>query len=110
MITKGFIYQVIAGQKLGVLSAVNPGNKPESAVVGIAVSENLEIVFDTVKASRKYLNILHNHEVALVVWYGEVTVQYDGIAAVLGDDSDADRLREIYYKVYPDGRERAATW
>ena len=110
MIIKGFIYQFIAGQKLGVVSAVNPGNKPESAVVGIAVSENLEIVFDTVKASRKYQNILHNPNIALVVWDGEVTVQYEGTAAVLGDDSEADKLRDIYYKVYPDGRERTATW
>jgi len=28
----------------------------------------------------------------------------------LGGDSEADRLRGIYYKTYPDGRERAATW
>ena len=108
---KDLIYQFIAEQKLGVVSTVNAGNKPEAAVVGIAVSEELEIVFDTVKSSRKYQNILHNANVALVIgWDEEITVQYEGIAEVLGGDSEADRLREIYYRTYPDGRERAATW
>ncbi|HEY9001325.1 MAG TPA: pyridoxamine 5'-phosphate oxidase family protein [Mucilaginibacter sp.] len=111
MITKELIYQFIAKQKLGVVSTVNPDNKPEAAVVGIAVSENNEIIFDTVKASRKYQNILLNRDVALVIgWDEEITIQYEGIAEVLDNDAEADRLRETYYRVYPDGRERAATW
>ena len=111
MMTKELIYQFVARQKLGVMSTINSDNKPEAAVIGIAVSENLEIIFDTVKASRKYQNILQNANVALAIgWDEEITVQYEGIADVLGNDSEADRLRGIYYKVYPDGRERAATW
>lgn len=105
------IYQFIAKQKLGVISTVNAENKPEAAVVGIAVSENFEIIFDTVKASRKYANIMHNPRVAFVIgWDNEITVQYEGIAEVLGNGAEADRLRAIYYHVYPDGKERAATW
>ena len=111
MVTEELIYQFIASQKLGVVSTVDLDNKPEAAVVGLAVSENLEIIFDTVKASRKYQNILRSPNVALVIgWDEEITVQYEGLAEVLGDDSEADRLREIYYTAYPDGRERAATW
>jgi general stress protein 26 len=108
---KDIIYQFIAGQKLGVVSTVNPDSNPESAVVGIAISENLEIIFDTINSSRKCQNILHNANVAVVIgWDEEITIQYEGVAEVLGDDSEADRLREIYYKNYPDGRDRAATW
>ena len=108
---KDIIYQFITGQKLGVVSTVNPENKPESAVVGIAVSESLEIIFDTLTTSRKYQNILHNPHVAFVIgWDEEITVQYEGIADVLDNGGEADRLREIYYRTYPDGRERAATW
>ena len=111
MITKELIYQFIAGQKLGVVSTVNSNRKPESAVVGIAVSESLDIIFDTVKASRKYENILDNADIALVIgWDNEITVQYEGTAEVLGDGDEAQQLREIYYEIYPDGRERAATW
>ena len=94
-----------------MVSTVGPDNKPEAALVGIAVSENLEIIFDTVKASRKYQNILCSPNVALVIgWDEEITVQYEGLAEVLGDDRAADGLREIYYTAYPDGRERASTW
>lgn len=108
---KELIYQFIAKQKLGVVSTINAENKPQAAVVGIAVSENLEIIFDTVKASRKYQNILCDPHVALVIgWDNEITVQYEGIAEVLDDDDDADRLRAVYYDIYPDGMERAATW
>lgn len=111
MITKDLIYQFIAGQKLAVVSTVNSDSKPESAVVGIAVSENLEIIFDTVKTARKYGNILNNANVALVIgWDNEITVQYEGIAEVLGTDDEAEQLRVVYYQTYPDGRERAATW
>jgi len=108
---KDLIYQFINGRKLGVVSTINPDNKPEAAVVGIAVSQSLEIIFDTVTTSRKYQNILHNPHVAFAIgWDNEITVQFEGIAEVLDDSSEADKLREIYYKTYPDGRERAATW
>lgn len=111
MDNKELIYQFIAKQKLGVVSTVNAENKPEAGVVGIAFSENLEIIFDTIKASRKYKNILRDPHVALVIgWDNEITVQYEGIAEVLGNGDQAQQLREIYYKTYPDGRERAATW
>ncbi|HTD39072.1 MAG TPA: pyridoxamine 5'-phosphate oxidase family protein [Mucilaginibacter sp.] len=109
--TKELVYQFINQQKLGIVSTVDHIGKPEAAVVGIAVSLNLEIIFDTVKASRKYQNILHNPNVALVIgWDDEITVQYEGTAEVLGDDSEADNLREVYYRAYPDGRERTETW
>jgi len=111
MVKKELTYQFIAQQKLGVVSTINSENKPESAVVGIAVSENLEIIFDTVKASRKYRNIIRDPHVAFVIgWDNEITVQYEGIAEVLGNGDEADRLRAVYYHVYPDGKERAATW
>jgi uncharacterized pyridoxamine 5'-phosphate oxidase family protein len=108
---KDLIYQFITQQKLAVVSTINCNDNPESALVGIAVSINLEIIFDTVTTSRKYQNILRNPHVALVVgWEDEITVQYEGNAMVLGNDSDADNMREVYYRAYPDGRERADTW
>jgi general stress protein 26 len=108
---KDLVYQFINQQKLGVVSTINLVNKPEAAVVGIAVSNNLEIIFDTVKTSRKYQNILHNPNVALAAgWDDEITIQYEGTAEVLGGDSEADNLREVYFRAFPDGRERAETW
>ena len=107
---KRFIYDFIKQHKLAVVSTVTTDGKPESAVVGIAVSEELEIVFDTLNTSRKYENIANNPNVALVVgWDDETTVQYEGIATLLAGKRD-DLYREIYFEVYPDGRERAANW
>jgi general stress protein 26 len=108
---KDLIYQFMRQQPLGIVATTNKANKPEAALVGVAVSFGLEIIFDTVKTSRKYHNILQNPKVALVIgWDNETTVQYEGIAEVLGNDIEAENLKEVYYRAYPDGRERAETW
>lgn len=108
---KELVYNFIKKHALGIVATTGKDNKPEAALVGIAVSGNIEIIFDTVKSSRKYHNILQNPKVALVIgWDNETTVQYEGEAIVLGNDAGAENLREIYYGVYPDGRERAETW
>ena len=110
-VTKELIYQFVNQQKLAVVSTINKENKPEAALVGIALSVNLEIIFDTVKTSRKYKNMLYKPDVALAIgWDNEITVQYEGIAEVLGDNKEADSLREVYFSAFPDGRERAKTW
>jgi general stress protein 26 len=109
LMTKDFVYNFINGYNLGVISTISPNLKPEAALIGIAVSTDMEIVFDTVKTSRKYHNILKNPFVAVVIgWNNEITVQLEGKATVLtGTD---EYLKEIYFDVYPDGRERAKSW
>jgi general stress protein 26 len=105
------IYNFINNHKLGVVSSINADGKSESALVGIAVSEQLEIIFDTVISSRKYKNITANPFVSLVIgWDNERTVQYEGEAELLSDDASSEHYREIYYTIWPDGRARAATW
>ena len=107
--TAEFLYDYISSQKLAVVSSVNTAGDPESAIIGIAVNKDLEIVFDTVVSSRKYTNLLQHTKVSLVIgWDNETTVQYEGIAKLLGESDQ--QLRELYYASYPDGRERAATW
>jgi len=108
--TRAFVYDFIKRHRLAVISTVSSKIAPEAALIGIAVSLDLEIIFDTVKTSRKYKNLLGNPNVALVIgWENESTVQYEGIATELTGD-DAARYKEIYFGVYPDGRERAETW
>ncbi len=108
--TKEFIYNFIKQHKLAVISTLSIDNKPEAALVGFAISKDLEIVFDTVKTSRKYPNLLQNPAVAVVIgWDNETTVQFEGIATEL-TGPEAGNYKEIYFEVYPDGRERAKTW
>jgi pyridoxine/pyridoxamine 5'-phosphate oxidase len=91
--------------RLAVLSTVRDG-APQAALVGIAVTDRLEIVFDTVTGSRKYTNLLADPRVALVAgWdYGQ-TVQVEGTADPIASEELA-AYKEVYFAVGPDGRER----
>ncbi len=60
--TKADIYQFMSRQKLGVLGTLTSGGNPQSALVGIAVTPELEIIFDTVKNSRKFRNLMSNSD------------------------------------------------
>jgi general stress protein 26 len=107
--SKELVYDFMRQHKLAVLSYVSGDGTAMSALVGIAVSEGLEIVFDTVKSSRKYRYIIANGNVSLVIgWDAGTTVQFEGVAREL-IESDND-YRKLYYSVYPDGRERAENW
>lgn len=65
--TKEQLFAFIKEHKLGVLSTIGPTGAPQSALVGIGVTAELEIVFDTVKSSRKYGNLIANPAAAFVV-------------------------------------------
>ena len=105
-----FFYQFICKHKLAVLSTVSSDNAPESALVGIAITPDLKIIFDTVSDSRKYRNLMMNPKISFVIgWDAEETVQYEGIAKIPGED-DLQELLEIYFRVFPDGKGRKENW
>lgn len=93
--------------RFAVIGTVREG-APQAALVGIAVTDRLEIVFDTVTGTRKYANLLADPRVALVVgWdYGQ-TVQAEGIADLPAGEELA-ACKQDYFAVWPDGpgRER----
>jgi pyridoxine/pyridoxamine 5'-phosphate oxidase len=95
----------IARHELAVLSYLSPDGSPHSAVLAIAVTLDLEIVFDTVSSSRKYRDLKADRRCSLVVWTGEVTLQYEGIAEEPSGE-ELDRYKEAYFKKLPDGRDR----
>ncbi len=94
---------------LCVEASVHADGRPQAAVVGYAVSDDLELVFDTVTTSRKYDNLVADPRCALVVWDDAITVQLEGIADFPAGD-DLDRLRACYFVAYPDGRDRLRDW
>jgi hypothetical protein len=86
----------------------SPPGAPQAAVVGFAVSDQLEIVFDTLESTRKYANLVADPRVALVIgWDDAITAQIEGVADVPAG-AELERLRECYFGPYPDGRERLA--
>jgi pyridoxine/pyridoxamine 5'-phosphate oxidase len=92
---------------LAVLATRGPDGAPQAALVGVAATDQAEIVFDTSVQSRKYRNITESEQVALVIgWDDEITVQCEGTADVLTGE-DRCRCLAAYFAQYPDGRERA---
>ncbi len=84
------ISDFIKEHKIAVLSTVTHDFLPQSAVVGISETENLELIFGTANDSRKYQNLKNNPRVSLVIgWDQGKTVQYEGEAVELtGEERD----------------------
>jgi pyridoxine/pyridoxamine 5'-phosphate oxidase len=94
--------------RYGVISSIASGGTPQSALVGIAITPELEIVFDTIKISRKYANLIERPVCSFVLWWnGEQTVQFEGVA-IEPTGAALERYREAYFAVWTDGRSRLA--
>ena len=86
-----------------------PSGSVQAAVVGIAVADNFQIVFDTLASTRKAQNLAHRPLIAFVIGGvqdgEEQTVQYEGIAdRPIG--ADLQSLQELYFRTFPEGRDR----
>jgi hypothetical protein len=100
------VYKFMNGEELGVLATVAGDGTPQAALVGIATTKELELVFDTVKSSRKYPNMKKNPRVAFVIGCTpEITVQYEGIAEELAGEALA-KYKKIYFAKFTDGPAR----
>ena len=103
--TRAELYDFISRHKLGVLGYLSPEGTPRSALVGIAVTPELEIMFDTVNSSRKYSALLRNPAASFVIGCaGEVTVQYEGFAFQPGGVELA-RYQPVYFAAWPECRD-----
>jgi general stress protein 26 len=95
--------------RLAVQASVSVASGPQAAIVGFAVTDLFEIVFDTIESTRKARNVRENPRVALVIggWVSgdERTVQYEGIADE-PSGPELERLKKAYYAVYSDGPSR----
>ena len=104
--TKSDVHEYIRRHKLGVLSTVTAAGEPQAALVGFAITPECELVFDTVKSTRKYPNLVARPACSLVIGLeGPATVQYEGIAEELKGDRLA-AYQEIYFETWPDGPNR----
>lgn len=104
--TEANLYTFLSGSRLGVLSTICAAGTPQSALVGFAITRDFEIVFDTVRSSRKYPNLIAQPACSFVIgWSGEQTAQYEGEAQELASP-ELERYQEVYFKAWPDGPER----
>jgi pyridoxamine 5'-phosphate oxidase-like protein len=95
--------------RLAVEASVSASLAAQAAVVGFAISDEFEIIFDTLDSTRKVPNLRQNPRLAFVVGGlfpgDERTAQYEGVADE-PTGTELERLTEIYYGVYPEGRAR----
>jgi hypothetical protein len=107
--TRSELLQFMRGHSLAVQSSVSPSATPQAAVVGIVVTDDFEVFFDTLAVSRKMYNLRRNPRIAFVIGgltHGdERTVQYEGVADE-PEGAELERLKELYFIRFPDGRER----
>ena len=99
----------LRAQRWAIEATVSSSRHPQAALVGFAVTDRLELVFDTLSTTRKAANLRANPRIALVIggWQdgSEQTLQYEGVAD-FPTGADLVRLKLEYFKAFPDGPSR----
>lgn len=106
--TRAELLAFLRRYRLAVQATTAPNGAPQAAVIGVAVSDTLEIVFDTLESTRKFQNLRVDPRIALVLgWDDAQCAQIEGVADV-PTGAELERIQQCYFAVYPDGRDRLA--
>ena len=100
------VFDIARRKRFLVVSTVNESGAPEAALMGFALTQANEVVFDTLSTSRKAVNLTRNAAAALVIgWDDGVSLQIEGPARrPVGDDLAS--AKAAYFREWPDGRAR----
>jgi pyridoxine/pyridoxamine 5'-phosphate oxidase len=103
------IFDIARSKRYLVVCTVNEAGGPEAALMGFALTQANEVVFDTLSTSRKAVNLARNPAAALVIgWDENVSLQIEGVVRrPVGDDLAS--AKAAYFREWPDGRARE-TW
>lgn len=102
------VLDILKNTRLGVISTIHSNNTPESAVVAVTETQNLEIVFATLDITRKYKNILSNTNVSFVIgWDNWITVQIEGVANITKGE-EREKCQALHLTKHPDSKRYAA--
>ena len=106
--TRRELIEFIRRHRWGVVASTGPTGAPQAAVVGIAVTDDLDLVFDTLGNTRKAENLRADPRVAVVVgWDEEQTVQCEGVADEPAGGA-LEACQRAYFAHFPDGPTRLA--
>jgi general stress protein 26 len=101
----------IRAHRWAIEATSSPQGTPQSAIIGVAARNNLELIFDGLASSRKVANLRSNPQIALVIggWRDDNprTLQYEGVAD-FPEGAELERVREDYIAAFPDGKARAS--
>jgi hypothetical protein len=93
-------------QPWAVQASTADSGAPQAAVIGVVVTDEAELFFDTLGTSRKAVNLRRDARIALVIgWDDGRTVQYEGLADE-PTGTELARLKELYFARFTDGPER----
>lgn len=88
---------------MAVLATASPDGRPEAALVGVAVTDSGELVVDILGDARKLANIERNDQVALVIGWGDVSLQVEGRIRVV-EGGERHRYEQVYLDRFPDSK------
>lgn len=97
--------------RYGALGTRADDGSPQVALMGLAVTDDFEFVFDTLATTRKVANLRRDARCALT--FGSTggadhrTLQVEGLADEL-HGAELERLKQSYFAAFPQGRERAS--
>ncbi|MEO8202144.1 MAG: pyridoxamine 5'-phosphate oxidase family protein [Gemmatimonadota bacterium] len=108
-VNRDAVLAFIRQHSLAALASVNPLGGPQAAVVGFVITDDFEIIFDTLASTRKARNLADNPSIAFVIGGtqpgNERTVQFEGITDIPGRE-ERRALVDRYLTTFPDGVER----
>jgi hypothetical protein len=109
--TRAELLRFMRAERHAAVASVSATGAPQAAVVGVVVSEDFEIFFDTIDATRKAVNLRARPRAAVVLGSvapdAKVTVQVEGTADE-PHGTDLERLKELYFERFLDGPTRQA--
>jgi Pyridoxamine 5'-phosphate oxidase len=70
-VTHDQVLGFLQAQRIGVVASIAPAGGPQSAVVGIAVTDMMEIVFDTLGTTRECENLRRLPKVSVVTGWDQ---------------------------------------
>jgi general stress protein 26 len=113
-LSKGELHEFMARHRYGVVATTHADGSSESALVGIAVSPELQVYFDTLGDTRKAQNLRRDPRISVVIgWDDEQSVQLEGLADE-PKSAELAALKRVYYAAWPDGPSRESwpgiTW
>lgn len=92
-------------QPYAVQASISKSNAPQAALIGIVVSDQFELFFDTLGSTRKAANLRITPAVAFVIGSMDSAavraVQYEGVADEPAGD-ELDRFLALYFDKFPD--------
>jgi pyridoxine/pyridoxamine 5'-phosphate oxidase len=100
------VFDIARRKRFVVVSTVDESGAPEAALMGFALTQGNEVVFDTLSTSRKAVNLARNPAAALVIgWDDNISLQIEGVARRPAGH-DLASAKAAYFREWPDGRAR----